>query len=146
MRLNLGAVGGSQVKTSIGALFVPSILSNPTAYTFSNKTTIFFVLLLHNDAYDMGVYFDNITLRFFYVESNTSFIPVATHIIPGFYQEGGDDGSTIDHSDYVETGISWEEIPNNTSEVILRVKLATSVRFNPPCGKATDTHYWCTAM
>ncbi|KAL8119261.1 hypothetical protein AgCh_016688 [Apium graveolens] len=129
--LSLAAVGGSQVKASIGALFVPAIYKTDSAgYTLINSTSIFFRLLLRDDAYQMGVYYNDLILKFSHLENKTSAVPIATYTLPGFYQKGNDHGSTIDRSDYVEAaGFSWEEASRNVSEVVLRVDLATAVRF-----------------
>ncbi|WOH06413.1 hypothetical protein DCAR_0625840 [Daucus carota subsp. sativus] len=141
--LNLAAANGSQVRASIEALFVPAIMSNVGGYnSLINSTSIFFIFLLRDTTYQMGVYYDNITLTFSYVNPNTSVVvPVANYTTPGFYQKGNDHGSRIDRSDYVEThGVSWKEASENVSQVVLRVDLATAVRFKYASWKSKRHH------
>ena len=129
--LSLHSANGSQVKVFVEQLFVPAILNNSVSdYSLINSPAVFFILSLHDDTYDyMGVVYDNITIRFYYVAPIAT-TPIANYTWPGFYQKGDQHGSTIECSDYVYTrGISFAEVSTNVSEIVLRVDLATAFRF-----------------
>ncbi|KAL1830069.1 hypothetical protein ACET3Z_008481 [Daucus carota] len=127
--LNVHNASGSQVKVSLQELFLPAILNNSASdYSLVDSTSVFFVLSLHDDTYEMGALYDDITINFYYV--GKSITPIANYTWPGFYQEGDEHGSTTQLSDYVNTqGVSFAQVSRNLSEIVLRVDLATSVRF-----------------
>ncbi|KAL8112474.1 hypothetical protein AgCh_019978 [Apium graveolens] len=130
MVLSLLSANGSQVKASVDDLFIPAIMHSNS---FINCTSIFFVLSLTDDTFDMGVDYDNITLNFYYLGNNTSSIniSVANYTWPGFYQKSHEHGSTTKLSDYVVTQgfLLDNEALKNVPEIVIRVNLATAVRF-----------------
>ncbi|KAL8135965.1 hypothetical protein AgCh_010545 [Apium graveolens] len=128
--LCLRTANGSQVKASITDLFAPVITYN-SARNFITIPTIFFALSLYDDTNDMDVYYDDLTLKFYYLGSNnTSYIPIAEYTWPGFYQKGDHRGSVVQYYDHVKTrGIYLEEVAKEASKIILRVNLETAVRF-----------------
>ncbi|WOG90233.1 hypothetical protein DCAR_0209476 [Daucus carota subsp. sativus] len=140
--LNVQNASGSQVKVSVEDLFLPAILNDSASdHSLIDSASVFFTLSLHDDTYDMGVVYDNITIRFYFV--GTSIIPIANYTWPGFYQEGEEHGSITQLSYYVNTqGISFAKVSKNVSEIVLRVDFATAFRFKYS-SRVSKRHAFC---
>lgn len=121
------ALRTSQPTCSIQDLYVPIL--NKTDHSIGNRNnSIFFNLELDNGMKEKGVYYDNISLTFFY-DPNTSY-PIANYTVPGFHQGHG---KKAHRKSVVEAhGPSWEAVFKNISNgtvSVFRVGLSTKVRF-----------------
>lgn len=121
------ALRTSQPTCSIQDLYVPIL--NKTDHSIGNRNnSIFFDLMLDNGMKEKAVYYDNISLIFFYAP-NTSF-PIANYTVPGFHQGHG---KKAHRKLVVEAhGPSWEAAFKNVSNgtvSVFRVGLSTKVRF-----------------
>ncbi|KAK1365103.1 hypothetical protein POM88_040664 [Heracleum sosnowskyi] len=118
--LCLLAADGSQVEID---LFV-STANNST----HNSSTISFDLNLYEHAQILGICYDEIILKFFYVD-NTSMTLMANYTIPGFYMQGQYFDKDASHwwttGSVAAPGISLKQDSTN----VLRVYLETAIRF-----------------
>lgn len=122
------ALRTSKPTCSIQDFYVPILNKSDHSIGTRSNNSIFFDLKLDNGMKEKGVYYDNISLTFFY-GPNTSF-PIANYTVPGFYQGHGKQAR---RKSVVEAhGQPWDAAFKNVSNgtvSIFRVGLSTKLRF-----------------
>ncbi|KAL5730939.1 hypothetical protein ACHQM5_003715 [Ranunculus cassubicifolius] len=96
--------------------------------TTTQNTTIIFDLKLWNKNLDKGIRYNDLNLTLYYGEGLS--VPVATFIIPTFYQGHRKTAHRIGSVE--AAGVPWEEARKgvlNGSKVVFRVDLKTRVRY-----------------